>query len=227
MAMTERQNRDAQSVKELLPWYAAGTLDPDAMRQVSEYLGAHPEMQFHLDLVREELAETAAANESLGMPGSAARERLFAAIRAEPDATAPARRSDLKGWWRSLLPDGASPGFAFAAAAACALILVQAAALIAVTLAPADNGYRVASGADALQAQPGSYVLVRFADDARAAPIAALLKEMNAVVVDGPKPGGVFKIRVSTRALSQAERESVIQKLREKSDMVSFVAPAG
>jgi anti-sigma factor RsiW len=225
MAMTESQDREAQSIEELLPWYAKGTLDPDDMRQVSDYLGAHPEMQFHLDLIREELAETVAANESLSVPGAAARERLFAAIRTEPAASTTARL-DLSGWWRSLLPAGASPGFAFAAAAACALILVQAAALIAFAVAPADNGYRVASG-DTPQAQPGSYVLVRFADDAKVAQIAALLKEVNAVVVDGPKPGGVFKIRIAAHVLGQAERESVIQKLREKSDIVSFVAPAG
>jgi hypothetical protein len=224
MAMTDSQN--AQSITELLPWYAKGTLDPDAMRQVSDYLGAHPEMQFHLDLVREELAETIVSNESLGMPGAPARERLFAAIGAEP-AEAPGARARLKGWWRSLLPEGASPGFAFAAATACALILVQAAALIALALAPADNGYRVASGGDTALAQPGSYVLVRFADDAKAAQIAALLKEVKAVIVDGPKPGGVFKIRIGAGALGQAERDSVIQKLREKSDMISFVAPAG
>jgi hypothetical protein len=226
MAMSESENRNAQSIEELLPWYANGTLDADGMRQVRDYLGMHPEMQFHLDLVREELAETVAANESLGMPGAAARERLFAAIGTEP-AAARAARSDLKGWWRSLLPEGTSPGFAFAAAAACALILVQAAALIAFALAPADNGYRVASGAETVEAQPGSYVLVRFADDAKAVEIAALLKQINAVVVDGPKPGGVFKVRIAPRTLSQAERESVIQKLREKSDIVSFVAPAG
>jgi hypothetical protein len=68
---------------------------------------------------------------------------------------------------------------------------------------------------------------VRFADNAKAADIAALLKQINAVVVDGPKPGGVFKIRIAAQALSQSDRESVIQKLREKSDMISFVAPAG
>jgi hypothetical protein len=226
MAMTQSQNREARSIEELLPWYAAGTLDPVDMRHVSEYLGAHPEMQFHLELVREELAEAVAANESRGTPGPAARDRLFAAIGEEPAAATPAARSALKGWWRSLLPEGASPGFAFAAAAACALILVQAAALIAVALAPGDNGYRVASGGEA-QAQPGSYALVRFADDAKAAQIAALLKQINAVVVDGPKPGGVFKIRISTRVLSPSERDSVIQKLREKSDMIAFVAPAG
>lgn len=220
--MTASPDRDAQTIEELLPWYAKGMLDPVDMRQVSDYLGAHPEMRFRLDLVREELAETVAANESLGVPGAAARERLFAAIRTGTTA-----RPDLKGWWRSLLPEGASPGFAFAAAAACVLILVQAAALIALALAPAQNGYHVASGEETVQAKPGSDVLVRFADNATAVEIAALLREIKAVIVDGPKPGGVFKIRITARAPTQAERESVIQKLLEKSDIVTFAAPAG
>ena len=107
------------------------------------------------------------------------------------------------------------------------MIVVQAAALVVFTFAQPDDDYRVAAGRETVPAQPGSYLFVRFTDDAKAADIAALLKELNAVVVDGPKPGGVFKVRVADRALDEAEREMTIQKLREKTDIISFVAPAG
>jgi hypothetical protein len=226
MAMTDTHSREAQDIDELLPWYEKGTLDPAEMRRVSDYLQAHPEMQFRLSLIREELAETVAANESLGMPGAAARERLFAAIAAEA-AAAPRTGVSLRAWWRNLLPDGMSPRLGLAAAAACVVIALQAAALIAFTLAQPEGGYRVASGGEAARAQPGSYVFVRFTDDAKAADITALLKEFNAVVVDGPKPGGVFKVRVAARALNEEEREMTIKKLREKSDIISFAASAG
>jgi anti-sigma factor RsiW len=57
---------EAAEIEELLPWYEKGTLDPGEMRRVAAYLEAHPEMQARLVLIREELAETIAANEGLG-----------------------------------------------------------------------------------------------------------------------------------------------------------------
>lgn len=223
--MTETHSREAQEINELLPWYEKGTLSAAEMRRVGDYLRAHPEMQFRLNLIREELAETVAANESVAMPSAAARERLFAVIAAE--AAAPRARASLSVWWRTLLPEGISPRLGLAAAAACVVIALQAAALIAFTFAQQEGGYRVASGGEPAQAQPGSYVFVRFTDDAKAADIAQLLKDINAVVVDGPKPGGVFKLRVSARALNDAEREMTMKKLREKTGIISFAAPAG
>ena len=222
--MTDIHSPEAQEIEELLPWYEKGTLGPAEMRRVGDYLKAHPEMQFRLSLIREERAETVAANESLGMPSASARERLFAAIAAE--SAAPRARASLGVWWRNLLPEGVSPRLGLVAAAAMIVIAVQAAALIVFTLARPDDGYRVA-GRETVPALPGSYLLVRFTDDAKAADITALLKELNAVVVDGPKPGGVFKVRIAARALTEEEREMTIRKLREKTDIISFVAAAG
>ena len=223
--MNDLQSREAEDIEELLPWYEKGTLATAEMRRVDSYLRAHPEMQFRLDLIREELGETIAANESLGMPSGSARERLFAAIAAE---ARPLRApSSLGAWWRNLLPEGVSPRLGLALAAACLLIALQTAALVVFSLAPPDEGFRVAAGRETVPAQPGSDVLVRFADDAKAADIAILLKTLDAVIVDGPKPGGVFKVRIGTRTLSEEEREMTIMKLREKTDMISFVTPAG
>jgi len=55
-------------IEELLPWYATGTLSELARRY---------------ELVRQELAETARLNETLGAPSARAVEKLFAAINAE------------------------------------------------------------------------------------------------------------------------------------------------
>jgi hypothetical protein len=226
MAMIDMQSREAQEIDELLPWYEKGTLSSAEMRRVSAYLQAHPEMPYRLSLIREELAETVSANESLGMPSASARDRLFAAIAAEASAK-PGALSAAKAWWRNLLPDGMSPRLGLAAAAACLVIALLSTALITVTLIPRNGDHRLAVGGDAAQAQPGSYVFVRFTDDAKASEIAVLLKGFNAVIVDGPKPGGVFKIRIADRALTDEERMATIQKLRDKTDIISFAAPAG
>lgn len=224
--MTDTPSREAQEIEELLPWYEKGTLGPAEMRRVSDYLQAHPEMRFRLSLIREELAETIAANESLGMPSSAAREQLFAAIAAEA-AAAPRATAGVNVWWRNLLPEGVSPRLGLLAVAASIVIAVQAAALIVFYFAQPEGTYRVAAGRETVAVQPGSYVFVRFTDDAKAADITALLEELNAIIVDGPKPGGVFKLRVTARPLTEEEREMTIRKLREKTDIISFVAPGG
>lgn len=224
--MNNNHKQEAEHIEQLLPWYEKGTLDPAEMRRISDYLRAHPEMQFRVDLIREELAETIAANESLGMPSGQARERLFAAIAAEADAV-PRPWSGLKTWWRNWLPEEVSPRLGLIAAAACAVIALQSAALIVFTIAQPDDRYEVAAGRETVPAQPGSYVFVSFTDDAKAADIGALLKELNVAVVDGPKPGGIFKLRIGTRVLSDEERETMIRKLREKTDIISFVAQAG
>lgn len=224
--MTDTPSREAQEIEELLPWYEKGTLGPAEMRRVSDYLQAHPEMRFRLSLIREELAETIAANESLGMPSSAAREQLFAAIAAEGAAGSRAT-AGVNVWWRNLLPEGVSPRLGLLAVAASIVIAVQAAALIVFYFAQPEGTYRVAAGRETVAVQPGSYVFVRFTDDAKAADITALLKELNAFIVDGPKPGGVFKLRVTARPLTEEEREMTIRKLREKTDIISFVAPGG
>ena len=57
--------------------------------------------------------------------------------------------------------------------------------------------------------------------------IAALLRPMRATIVDGPKPGAVFKIRVGPRVLSNAERTAIMDKLRSRRDIVSFIANGG
>jgi hypothetical protein len=169
------------------------------------------------------MAETVAANESLGMPESAARDRLMAQIAAESGASPVHMRA--QSWLARLVPQGWSPGWAIAGAAACLIILVQAGALISLeTGRRSEGGTELASG-DRPTAAAGTFVLIRFAEDAPARDVAALLQSVNGVVVDGPKPGGAYKIRISPRALSAGDRDAVITKLRARTDVVAFVAP--
>jgi anti-sigma factor RsiW len=223
MAMIEQADREREDIEMLLPWYENGTLAPDEMRRVEAYLARHPEMRSQIGLIREEMAETVAANESLGMPGSAARDRLMAQIAAEPGASPVHVR--VQSWLARLVPQGWSPAWAIAGAVACLIILVQAAALISLqTGARHEGGAELAAG-DRQAAAAGTFVLIRFAEDAPAREVAALLQSVSGVVVDGPKPGGAYKVRISPRALSTGDRDAVIAKLRARTDVVAFVAP--
>ena len=70
-------------IEELLPWYATGTLSGREAERVEQALVGDRELARRYELVRQELAETARLNETLGAPSARAVEKLFAAINAE------------------------------------------------------------------------------------------------------------------------------------------------
>lgn len=218
--MIDDRKKEAEEMELLLPWYEKGTLSPADMSRVEAYLAANPDMTGALALIREEMTETIEANESLGMPRSAARDRLMEAIAAE----APRGKVSLSSMLRSLLPQGLSPSFAMGAAAAALVILVQAAA-IGYLAFDGERGTRLATGDPAVVAEEGAFALVSFSNEATAAEIAEFLTSMDASIVDGPKNGGVFKIRLTERQISDAERDEILRNLREKSDIVRLVLP--
>jgi hypothetical protein len=98
------------------------------------------------------------------------------------------------------------------------LILAQA-ACIAILLTRAPT-YRLAAGAHA----DGAAALVAFADEAKAADIARFLADFDATIVDGPKPGGVYKIKL--RNLDKSPPDDVLSKLSQHRDIVRIVLPS-
>jgi anti-sigma factor RsiW len=224
MAMIDHMHDEREEIELLLPWYERGTLNAEDMRRVERHLAADPELRARLELIREEIAETIIGNESLGMPGRAARDRLMERIAAEAGPVQRRAPAGIKSWLSSLMPDGHSRGFAIAVMAAALVIVVQAALLISLISSDGgDNGYRMASGEDA-PASAGTFVLVRFNETARADDIAGLLGSIEATIVDGPKPGGAFKLRIANEALPEDERNAILARLRERSEIVAFVA---
>ena len=206
-------NNRRGELEALLPWHATGRLSPRDARRVEEALARDPELARRFALVLEEREETVALNEALGAPSAAARARLLARI-----AAAPARRA---GRGRSLsalldrLAAALSPrGLAIAGAALGVLALVQAGALTALLVSGGGERYTTASGPGTLGPGEGASALVAFAPQATAAQIEALLARHRAVIVDGPRPGGLFRLRLGERRLSTEERERALAALR-------------
>src|ERR1700682_2805867 len=77
-------DQEPSEIEMLLPWHAAGTLNPRDARRVDEALASDPELAKQYAVIREEYAETIGLNESLGAPSARAMQKLFAAIDAEP-----------------------------------------------------------------------------------------------------------------------------------------------
>jgi hypothetical protein len=225
MAMIEKSQVQREEIELMLPWYEKGALAPDEMERVERQLAADPELRSQLALIQEEVSETIIANEAAGMPGNAAREKLMQQIAAEAASAGQGRSGfGLRQFLSSAIPAGLSTGWAMAAAAAIVVILLQAAALTSfIAVDGAGDGYNVASGDDGDPAQ-GTFMLIRFKEAANIDDIASLLDTMEMTIVDGPKPGSVFKLRVSEMVLPEGERDAILNALREKTEVVAFVA---
>jgi hypothetical protein len=223
--MSEATIDEREEIEMLLPWYVTGRLEPAEMATVDAYLAAHPEMARQLDLVRAELEGTVAVNAALGAPSAAATARIMAALPAARPATA-ARRALGRLWAQAeALFVAPTPGAVrWAALAVAALVVLETAALVTLVSAPGERGtYRTASGVDS---GDGIAALVVFADGAKAPAISQLLTDFDARIVDGPKAGGMYKIRLRTEDRSPAARDALLRRLAERRDVVRSVLPS-
>lgn len=219
--MSERttQETEREEIEMLLPWYATGRLDPADTAKVESYLARHPQLAQHLDLVRDEQEQAVAANEALGWPSAGAADRLMARLPAAPRGGSPWRVGAL--FFQGVREFFAAPtagGVRWAAAGVAALLAVQTATIATLLLKDRGGTYQVASGQSGTA---GITALVAFTDQATAPAISRLLAELGANIVDGPKPGGLYKIRLRMEDGSQAEAR--LRLLEERRDIVRVV----
>lgn len=231
---------DLRGIEELLPWYAAGTLDPEQAAQVEAALAAHPELRRSLALAEEELRETVGLNEALGAPSTRALEALFAGIDAEPARGAPLGRRlrDLGGQ----LSEWFSPRTAGWATLTAGLVI---AAQLAFHLTPSvqEANRQVAAGGPAgltpsfsprepgrfatankdEAARSGSFLLVAFQGDAKIAAINDALAAVRAVVVDGPRAGGLYRLRIGPASLPEPEIQRIAETLGGNKGVIRLV----
>ena len=222
--MTTKQDNRAE-ISMLLPWYAAGTLNASETRRVAAAIEQDPELAKRLEDIRDEATETWALNESVGAPSRRVADKLFAAIDAEqavnPRVYKPA--FSLAGWASEKLALLRPRTLAFAAAAAVAVIALQAGLLAGEFVDRQGSGFQTATAPDPIAAGP--QLLVNFVPTATAADIEALLQAVGGTIVEGPQ-AGVYRVQIGPRSLDQAGVDRVIQMLRDKPQIVRFVALA-
>lgn len=212
--------REPTDIEEMLPWHAAGTLDPEDARRVEEALARDPELARRYAAVREEFNATYQVNETLGAPSPRAMDQLFAKIEAEPR-----RRTnfDIAGWFAGLFEHLSFRARGWAMAAASLLIVAQGSVLgVLATRAP-QVVYTTASVESA--APKGAYVLVRFNATADAASITRVLEANNAKFVEGPAPGGLYKLQVADKPLPKDKLARIAGHLQQDK-LFDFVSPS-
>jgi hypothetical protein len=225
----------------LLPWYAAGTLRRRDRLRVEQALRSDADIARQLDLVREELAETIHFNETLGAPAPCAADRLMAAIDAE---TLAARKrappGALAGWLTGFFANLSPRTLAMAASFAMLAIALQAVMLVDIFTKPDGSSLQdfssqgvssqgsssqgssppgqmaQAPSAQVLGAGHGTFAMVRFARQASAGEITNFLQNYQATLVDGPTPGGLYRVKVAVTSLAKEEVGRLIARIRQE-----------
>src|SRR3954453_11019680 len=189
MAVSKKMlDQEPSEIEMLLPFHAAGTLNPRDARRVDEALANDPDLARQYAVIREEYAETIHLNESLGAPSARAMQKLFAAIDGEP-----ARKPSLSTGLSARISEffsGLSPRtLAWSASLGAVALLLQAGVIGAVLVKNQNASYQTASLSLNQTSAPitrelGGAVppraLVRFTPEARMSDISALLDNYQA-----------------------------------------------
>ena len=213
--MISGENMEPTEIETLLPWYAAGTLRRRDRQRVEDALRYDPAFARHADLVREELAETISFNESLGVPSARCMDRLMAAIDAE--TVAARKRSSARAiaaQFSSFIAGFSPRTLAVAASFAVAAIALQAFFLVSMATKP-QVSYETA-GLNPTTTGHGTFAMVRFAREASAGEITRFLEEYQATLVDGPKPGGYYRVRIAMKTLAKEELSRIVSRMRQE-----------
>jgi hypothetical protein len=210
-------NKEREDLEALLPWHAAGTLNRRDAERVEQALAGDRELARRFNLAREELNETIHLNETLGAPSARAMEKLFAAIDAEP-----ARRAkvsfDLTGRLASFIASFSPRTLAWSASAAALAIVLQAGVITTGLIKQeAGQGTELASAG----VTDGTLAVIRFAPKADAADITKFLLANKASMIDGPKSGGIYTIRLSETGKA---KDDLIKRMQTQSTIVEFIA---
>lgn len=211
---------ERQEIEKLLPWYVTGRLGRADTSKVEGYLGHHPHMLTQLSLMRSEHEETTRANEAIGWPSAGMADRLMALLPRGRESFAGGEFLSSIGQFFTM---PTARRVQWAAVVAGLLVLAQAVVIVTLITLGSDHAYQTASGDSQ---RVGVTALVAFADEATAPAIARLLTEFDANIVDGPKPGGIYKVMIARADRSQPVREALLRKLAERRDVIRIVLPS-
>ena len=183
-------------------------------------------------MVREEMNETILLNETLGAPSARAMENLFKAIDKERKGVRSHAASGIGAWLTDLFTPRVqvSRMMVFSASAAALIMVLQAVVIAKLVLADRGGGgdtfetasapITATSGIDV-----GSYALVRFAPQLNIADMTKFLDSRGALIVDGPRPSGMYRVRIARTHLAADELTRAVKEFQSASNLVSFAAP--
>jgi hypothetical protein len=228
--MTTIKNKvsERDEIEALLPWHAAGTLTRREAQKVEQALAADADLAAQYATIREDLAETIVANETLGAPTARAMQKLMADIEADTSSARRARTSFNLGAWLSETLSSFSPRTLAWSATAAALAVVLQAGLLAGMFVSERQGtsFQTASFHDVTRSIPddGSYLIMSFSPQANVADVNKLLNTYKMAVVDGPNGGNVYTVRLAMTGMPKEELARLVKQLQDEK-AVTLVGP--
>jgi anti-sigma factor RsiW len=220
--MTAAKQSEPSEIELLLPWYAAGTLDPHESQQVERALASDPELAARYEWVRAELEQETHVSEAAGEPSARDVKTLFAKIDALPTQKSPAS-IDISARIAEFLAALSPRTLAWSAMAAALAIVLQAGFLAGFVLKEKSPGGFETASAPANVSGDGSYVLLRFQPQAAAADVANFLETNKLSIVGGPSTGGLYRVRVAPTKLAKADLMRIVNALQDNK-VVGFIA---
>lgn len=228
--MSETRNAEPtrDDIEQLLPWFVTGRLDADAKRAVDGYLQAHPAIRSQLAMIEAEQADVVASNEAVGAPAADTLAKLMARI--EGDAAHGSPLSIAVHVVQRVLDWLSDRAALVPVAAAAAIALLLQAGVIGVLLwhgqQPRGVTYQTAAAPITASATDKSdFVLAGFAPGATEAEIEKTLQPLGITIVDGPRAGGIYRLRLAEKTLGETERDILTTALKSNGGVVRFVAP--
>jgi len=216
--MFKNKVAEREEVEALLPWHAAGTLSRREADMVERALAADPSLAVQFETVREDLAETIAANESLGAPSARAMQKLMADIEADASTALRARSSFSFGEWLSDRLSSFSPRtLAWSATAAALAVVLQAGLLAGMFVNERQGGslFNTASVSKNEPALQGTYALISFSPQASAAEITKLMQTYNMKIVEGPS-GEMYTVKLAVTGMPKEDLGRLIKQLQDE-----------
>jgi len=220
--MTTVKQSEPSEIELLLPWYAAGTLDPREAQQVEAALANDPELAARYEWVRAELVQETHVSEEFGEPSRRDVKTLFAKIDALP-AQKSGSSIDLGARIAEFLAALSPRTLAWSAMAAALAIVLQAGILAGIVLKERSAGGYETASVPANVSGEGAYVLLRFQPQATAADVANFLETNKLSIVGGPSAGGLYRVRVAPTKLAKADLTRIVSTLQDNK-VVSFIA---
>ena len=215
---------EADEFEALLPWYVSGKISSADKAKVEAYVTNHPEVRSHLSMARDEADDIFAANAQIEAPRGAL-DKLRASVASSPRARLHSVKASLIDKLGLFLSGLAPRQLAYAGISAALAIAVLGGSLGSLLSGGQGAGYQTAAGPGASVAK-GTFALVAFQPAAPAGTLSAYLAENKLTIVEGPKAGGIFRVRLSDEALSKDASAAAIAKLKGRADLVSFASSA-
>jgi hypothetical protein len=229
MTTIKNQVSEREEIEALLPWHAAGTLTRREAQKVEQALAADADLAAQYATIREDLAETIVANETLGAPSARAMQKLMADIEADASTARRARTSFNLGSWLSETLSSFSPRtLAWSATAAALAVVLQAGLLAGMFVSERQGGrmYETASYNDVTKSVPEGVtdLIMTFSPQANIADVNKLLTTYKMAVIDGPIGGNVYTVRLAMTGMPKEELARLVKQLQDEKTL-TLVSP--